>query len=144
MGSPLAGTCFDILHDACFDPDGACVEEAVGPVSTWQWDNGTSLVFEVAGFDESGTNYLTKMTGVNSAGEACIEGVMELLSFEGKRILTFDVGGTIIKREDFFDAKTLPYTEYTCSDGSFFQVPLEGQVWRMRACSDPMLNPVVS
>ena len=62
LGSPLAGTCFDILHDACFDPDGACVEEAVGPVSTWQWDNGTSLVFEVAGFDESGTNYLTKMT----------------------------------------------------------------------------------
>ena len=67
---------------------------------------------------------------------------MELLSFEGKRILTFDVGGTIIKREDFFDAKTLPYTEYTCSDGSFFQVPLEGQVLADACMFGPNAKPL--
>ncbi len=128
LTSPLAGTCFDQIHSACFDPSGGCFEQAAGPTSTWTWDNGANFTFEIAGFDETGANYLMKITGVNSAGEECVTGVMEYRGLEGRRIMTLDVDGSVLQRVDVYDAVSLPYTIYTCSDGQSFEVPLEETV----------------
>jgi len=127
LGSPLVGTCFEVLHTACFQPEGECTEDVpTGTQNTWTWDNGSQIVYDYAGIDETGANWLSAVTGYTSDGDVCFNGVLEIKAFENQRELTIQIGDTTLQRIDYnsTDGAT-PYTEYICGDGSYFQVPVD-------------------
>ena len=124
LSSPLAGTCFDILQNSCFQPEGSCVEEASGQQNVWTWEDGTQMIYDYAGLDDTATVWSTAMTGLTADGEPCIEGVMEFAGITGERIITLQIDGEVIQRTDYYDEVGLPATKYVCSDGSTFIVPV--------------------
>jgi len=133
LGSPLVGSCFEILQNSCYQPQGSCVEEASGQQNIWTWEDGTQMIFDYAGLDETATVWSAAMTGLTSDGEPCIQGVMEFAGITGERIITLQIDGEVIERVDFYDEFALPATKYTCSDGSSFTVPV-GDMTLADAC----------
>ena len=124
LTSPIAGTCFDILHTDCFTPQGECTEDVPSGVSnTWEWADGSMMTFDYAGLDESGANWFAQMTGTNADGEECIDGVFELKTLEVSRVITLVIGGETLQRVDVYSEDgSLPYTNYICGDGTLYKV----------------------
>ena len=127
LGSPLVDTCFDVLYNSCFQPEGECTEEVpTGTQNTWTWDNNSQVVYDYAGIDETGASWLSAMTGYTPDGDVCFNGVLEINGFENTRSITIQIGDTTLQRIDYNSTEGVtPYTEYICGDGSFFQVPVD-------------------
>jgi hypothetical protein len=128
LASPLVGTCFEVLYTACFQPEGECTEAVpTGTQNTWTWDNGSQIVYDYSGIDDTGANWLSAVTGYTPEGDVCFNGVLEIKGFENQRELTIQIGDTTLLRIDYNNSTdgAIPYTEYICGDGSFFQVPVD-------------------
>ncbi len=121
LKSPLAGTCFDAIHDTCLEPEGACLEEVPNGVeNTWTWDNGAMMRFEYKGVNDDTGESISEATGISADGETCLSGVVSLDFFNYTRIMTVEVGNEVLQRSEFFGEGA--YVDYICGDGTYTRV----------------------